>query len=177
MPIGLPTAGRRQADVAAKALLMARRGSVFDVPVRSALVAATHALATSESVRVTGTGISQQAYALAAKIFEVEGWLAEAPCPVFEVHPEVSFTEMMGAPPSATKKSWAGLVERRAALAEAGITLEHIGDGAARRAGVDDMVDAAAAAWTARRLLNGTARSLPSPPEIDESGRQVAIWV
>ena len=41
----------------------------------------------------------------------------------------------------------------------------------------DDLLDAAAAAWTARRVLAGSARPLPDPPEVDSSGRPVAIWV
>jgi predicted RNase H-like nuclease len=93
------------------------------------------------------------------------------------VHPEVSFAELLGAPARATKKSWAGMLERRAILAKAGIALEHTSEAASRRAGVDDMLDAGAAAWSALRLLAGTARSLPDPPELDAHGRPVAIWV
>jgi predicted RNase H-like nuclease len=39
----------------------------------------------------------------------------------------------------------------------------------------DDVLDAAAAAWTARRKAVGEARSLPDPPELIR-GRPVAIW-
>jgi predicted RNase H-like nuclease len=177
IPIGLPAAGRRQADAAARAFLGARRNSVFFAPVREALLAPTHAEATAVSLRLAGAGISQQAYRLAAKIFEVECWLPRAGCPVFEVHPEVSFAEMLGAPASATKKSWAGMIERRAILAETGIALENSSGAASTRAAVDDMLDAGAAAWSAMRLLRDTARSLPAPPELDSHGRQVAIWV
>ena len=46
----------------------------------------------------------------------------------------------------------------------------------ARRAAVDDMLDAAVAAWSAARIVRGEARSLPDPPEVDLSGRRVAIW-
>ncbi len=177
IPIGLPETGRRHADVAAREFLGIRRDSVFFTPVREALEAPTHADATATSLRLTGAGISQQAYGLRSKIFEVERWLTLATFPVFEIHPEVSFAEMMGAPASARKKTWAGMVERRSVLAQAGITLEHSGRSASSRAGVDDMLDAGAEAWSATRLLDGTARSLPDPPEIDSDGRQFAIWV
>ena len=40
----------------------------------------------------------------------------------------------------------------------------------------DGVLDAAAAAWTANRLAEGRARTLPSPPEQHPGGRLVAIW-
>jgi predicted RNase H-like nuclease len=47
------------------------------------------------------------------------------------------------------------------------------GDGA----GVDDVVDAAAAAWTGRRVAQSLARSLPDPPERFSDGLDCAIWI
>lgn len=47
---------------------------------------------------------------------------------------------------------------------------------AARSAAVDDMLDAGAAAWTARRILANEARSLPASPPAGIDGRPVAIW-
>jgi len=41
--------------------------------------------------------------------------------------------------------------------------------------GIDDVLDAAAAAWSALRKAKGTALSLPASPEIID-GRPVAIW-
>ncbi len=176
MPIGLPEAGKRDADVAARSILGARRSSVFFPPVRAAVEAATHAEATAASVRMTGAGLSQQSYALSRKILEVERWLPSAPCPVFEVHPEVSFALLLGAAAAAPKRSWAGMVERWRGLAEAGIRLDCVRGPATLAASVDDMLDAAVAAWTARRLAAGTARSFPDQPPPDATGRPVAIW-
>jgi predicted RNase H-like nuclease len=113
IPIGLPERGHRQADKAAKSVLGQRQNSVFMTPVRAALEAATHGAATAIARGITGSGISQQAFALRSKILEVEDWLPRAPCPVYEVHPEVSFATMIGHPARATKKSWHGMVERR----------------------------------------------------------------
>ena len=176
MPIGLPESGRRQADVFARVALGPRRSSIFFAPVREALTAVTHAAGTAASVRLTGSGMSRQSFALAEKILEVEDWLPRAPCPVYEVHPELSFAALLGAPAAAGKKSWAGMIERREVLARNGIRLDHIPGPAAVRAATDDVLDAGAAAWTAARLLAGTARSLPDPPEIDRNGRAMAIW-
>jgi len=44
------------------------------------------------------------------------------------------------------------------------------------KAGADDVLDAAAAAWSAWRVARGQARSLPEPPETGPTGRPVAIW-
>ena len=144
--------------------------------VRSALKAASHLTATALSMELSGSGISRQSYALRAKIFEVEQWLPTAPCDVWEVHPEVSFAILIGAPADAPKKTWAGMVERRNALLKVGIDLDRAPSAAGSLAAVDDMLDAGAAAWTARRLLEGTALSFPATPEVDDSGKAVAIW-
>jgi predicted RNase H-like nuclease len=177
IPIGLPETGRRQADLAAREFLGRRRNSVFHTPVRAALEAATHAEATAASQRVTGAGISQQSYALRRKIIEVERWLPAAPCPVFEVHPEVSFAVLLGAPAAAPKKTWAGMRQRFRGLTAAGMDLEALDVGAAAlAASVDDMLDAAVVAWTASRIAAGTAQPFPDPPEPGPSGRAQAVW-
>lgn len=176
IPIGLPRSGRRMADELARQQVGARRNSVFFTPVREALDAPTHGEANAASLQLTGQGISQQAYALRTKILEAELFVASHPVPVWEVHPEVSFTVLLGQPPSASKKTWAGMRERMRALEAVGIRLDDLG-GAGVAAAVDDVVDAAVAAWSCRRLVNGEAVSFPHPPEEDpETGRLVAIW-
>jgi predicted RNase H-like nuclease len=41
---------------------------------------------------------------------------------------------------------------------------------------VDDVLDAAAVAWTADRVARGTARHAPDPPERFSDGIDCAIW-
>jgi predicted RNase H-like nuclease len=176
IPIGLPDAGRRPADIEARLVLGPRRNSIFFTPVRDAVEATTHQAANTLQRQATGSGLSQQSYRLARKILEVEAWLPDAPCGVWEVSPELSFSLLMGRPADAPKKTWAGMVQRRQALLGAGINVDAVGGPAGRRASVDDMLDAAAAAWTARRLLTGSARSFPDPPGSGSNGRPVAIW-
>jgi predicted RNase H-like nuclease len=81
---------------------------------------------------------------------------------------------MAGKPLLYGKKSWAGMWMRLELLGSAGIELpSSLGD--ADVVGIDDVLDAAAAAWSALRIASGKALSLPSPPErIDD--RDVAIW-
>jgi predicted RNase H-like nuclease len=176
IPIGLPTRGERSADIAARRALGARRSSLFSTPVRQALAAPTHAAATALARDLTGKGISRQAYALGPKILEAEAWIPTVAAPVWEVHPELSFTALLGHPARAPKKTWSGLHERLAALRAAGIELGDLPE-VGHRAAVDDVVDAAVAAWSARRVLQGRAVPYPDPPSIDAaSGRPVAIW-
>jgi predicted RNase H-like nuclease len=165
IPIGIPTQGPRAADVAARAFVGPRRGSVFPTPPRAVLLAATYAEA-----RQVLSSLSAQSFALGKKILEVEGCVEER---VFEVHPEVSFTALAGRHLRYSKRSWNGQMERRNLLAAAGIVLPD--DLAAGQAAADDVLDAAIAAWSAARKVNGAGATLPpAPPLLD--GRPVAIW-
>jgi len=66
---------------------------------------------------------------------------------------------------------------RRRLLATAGLRLCGDLGLAGLDVGVDDVLDAAVAAWTARRVLAGEAVSLPDPPERFGDGLPAAIWV
>jgi predicted RNase H-like nuclease len=177
IPIGLADAGRRRADLQARQAAGVRRSSVFLTPVRAALQAHDHVTAVRVNQELAGEGISIQAFSLRAKILEVDAWVRTQTRRVVEVHPEVSFAEMAGTPLSCGKATWAGVEQRRELLAAAGIRLAGDLGVAGRAARVDDVLDAAAAAWTARRVAAGTARSLPSPPDRYGDGLPCAIWV
>jgi predicted RNase H-like nuclease len=164
IPIGLPEAGTRPADAAARSFLRPRSSAVFTTPVRAALVAPNYAAA-----RAIAPTTSSQAYALGKKILEVD-LVAEGDDRIHEVHPEVSFRALTGRslPP---KKTWNGLNARREALAGAGIVLP--GDlPAGGLAPPDDVLDAAAAAWSADRIARGEASTLPA----DDRRRIGPIW-
>jgi len=167
IPIGLPADGApsRSADGACRRFVGRRRGSVFPTPPRAALLAASYAEA-----RAILPSLSAQSYALRRKILEVDEALTDR---VFEVHPEASFTAMAGAPMAHPKRSWNGLMERRALLVANGIRVPDDLPGC--DAAADDVLDAAAVAWTAARKARGEARTLPEEPPWD-GGRAVAIW-
>lgn len=175
IPIGLPSTGTRQADVLARRVVGRRASSVFATPVREALTAVTHAEASALNVRATGKGISQQAFALARKILEVDAWIPSARCAVIEVHPEVSFATMAGRPLTHPKSTWAGGEERRGLLASVGLNLTGDIGPAGEFAAVDDVLDAVAVSWTARRYAEGRAVAYPDPPEALGDG-PAAIW-
>jgi predicted RNase H-like nuclease len=176
MPIGVPDRGRRRADVCARAFVGPRRNSVFMTPVRAALMADSYAQAQTANRQGAGEGISQQAWALRPKVLALEAWAARTERTVIEIHPEVSFAVIAGHPLADPKSTWAGARAREALLAVADVSLPADLGTAGRIAGVDDVLDAAVAAWSARRYHTGEAISLPDPPEILADGRPCAIW-
>ena len=173
VPIGLPEAGHRRADAEAKRLLGMRASTVFYAPPREVLAEPTYREANARSWERFGHGVSAQAYRLREKIGEA-AVLAEADERLVEAHPELSFAVMAGGVLRSSKKSWNGQAERRALLHAAGVVLDRLLPGRAGDAPPDDVLDAAAAAWTARRVATGTARHIPDPPETIR-GRAVAI--
>jgi predicted RNase H-like nuclease len=175
IPIGLPRGVPRAADVAARARLGARRSTVFVTPVREALEAPTLVEAIAVSRARTGVGVSAQAYQLRSRVLEVDDWARQGGVDAHEGHPEVSFATMAGAPLSTSKKTWAGVNERLALLSAHGVEIAADLGPAGCTAGPDDVVDAAALAWTALRIGTGDAISLPSPPE-HLDGWPAAIW-
>ncbi len=175
IPVGLADHGWREADRLAQGLLGPRRSSIFPTPVRAALEAPDHASGVAISRELSGAGFSIQAWGLAAKVLEVDRLVRGGETRVLEVHPELSFTTMAGRPAARTKKTWAGQRERLALLASHGIDLAAL-TGDPGLAAPDDVVDAAAVAWTAQRLALGTAVSVPDPPEPVPYGLTAAIW-
>jgi predicted RNase H-like nuclease len=175
MPLHPPEAGHRLADLAARAHLGRKASSIFATPALPVLDAASYAEACAIARALDGRAISRQAWALGSKIREVGAWLPAAPCPAYEVHPEVSFSLLTGAPIIASKRSAAGRAARQAALSVAGIR-PPAALAEARGVAADDVLDAAVVAWSTRRIAAGQARSFPDPPGRLADGRLAAIW-
>ena len=145
VPIGLLPAGPRQCDLQARALIGARRSSVFPAPWRRLLRA-----------RRYGGQCSVQLWNILHKIREVdEGMTPGLQRRVREAHPEVSFALLNGAPLRFAKKTSEGEAERRALLRPIFGEVPAV-PGAAR----DDVLDAYALLWSARRAQHGRARVL-----------------
>jgi predicted RNase H-like nuclease len=183
VPIGLTDEGPREADRLARQFLRRpRSSSVFSAPVRQILGAESQADASRLHRAVDGRGFGVQGYAILPKIREWDELLrvdSHARTIVREVHPEVSFAAMRkGRGIEAPKKSQAGREVRKGLLGSifgAGPIEDLLRD---RPIGVaiDDLLDAAAALWSASRICNGTAISLPERPTIDSNGLTTAIW-
>ena len=175
IPIGLVDDGWRAADRLAADSLGRRRSSIFTTPIRAALEAESHAAGVAISRERSGGGFSIQAWGLRTKVLEIDRLVRDGEDRIAEVHPEVTFTTMAGRPATYAKKTWAGQQERVRLLAAAGIDLARL-SGDTGSAAPDDVVDAAAVAWTALRLLRGEAVSLPDPPQRVPYGLSAAIW-
>ena len=175
IPIGLPDNTIRQADVLARKALPGKTSSIFSTLTRAAYAADTRLAADAVNRGLVGQGAGAQAFALRGKIVEVDAWLRVRPTvTVLEVHPEVSFAVMAGAPILASKKTVEGRAERLAALAAAGIPRPSVLEGQGYAA--DDVIDACAVAWSAARHTVGLAQPLPDPPERFSDGLEAAIW-
>jgi predicted RNase H-like nuclease len=176
IPIGLPDFGKRDADVLAAASLGRKHSSVFTTPIRDAISASDHAEANRLNRERIGAGVSAQAYALRSKVLEVDRWAPTAPTRVVEVHPELSFAAIAGEPVMAGKRTPEGQDLRLRLLRSVGLDLAPALDDHRPGAAADDVLDATAAAWTAKRVLDRSARCLPDPPQTFSDGWPAAIW-
>lgn len=189
MVIGCPehaVPGGRQCDRQARRLLGPSRGtSVFSPPSRSALYANTYAEAVRRN-RASGQdapGLSKQTFHLFPKIRALTEKMTPARQErVREVHPELSFYAMNeNAPVSASKHTEAGRIARIELLSTHGFpdvksALESKSGGAL---GPDDLLDAYAACWTARRIQANTAERCPPCTETaprNGRGLRMEIW-
>lgn len=159
MPLGLPDAGSRACDVAARARLGARRSSVFPAPSRAVLGARDHADAILRERAASGRGLSRQAFNLVPKIAELDAIVTpDLQARLVEAHPELGFAHLAGAPAAHPKRTAAGRSERRALLEAVGLApppgLRLPG------AAADDLLDAVVLTLTAARVRDGTAERL-----------------
>ncbi len=177
IPIGLLDCSRACDKTARKLLGRPRGSSVFTAPCRSALSAVNHGTASATSARITGRGLSRQAWGIASKIKQVDDEITpECQQWIFEIHPEVCFWALArGRPMKYRKKTQAGVNERVDLLRSSFPNIDE--DLRDRPIGVakDDLLDAAAAAWTALRIHDGVARSVCNP-ERDDKGLSLTIW-
>ena len=181
MPIGLPAAHDRVCDKAARMAIGRRRSSVFPAPVRPAIAAATRQEASAVTQNVDGRKVGVQTWAILPKIRSVDEALAADEvfrAAVREVHPEVCFWAWNGCCEMELHKKKGGLAERLA-LAEAwlglGILKQARGTYLKKELADDDVVDAIAGLWTAQRIADGTAETLPETPPVDDTGLAMEI--
>jgi predicted RNase H-like nuclease len=178
MPLGLLDSGWRTADRMARSLLGPRRSSVFAIPPRAVWAQTSYPDASKRCRELTGQGFSIQAWGLRTKLLEANTYRETCGHPMYEVHPELAFGAMAGAPLAASKHTASGRELRRELLTQAGITLPPARSGAAPgtlSAPLTDTLDAAAVAWSAWRIAAGQAAVIPDQPQHDSAGREIAI--
>lgn len=194
IPIGLPDgADERKCDLLArKKLRWPRSSSVFRVPIRKAVekVAAGpnyRAAASKIQFQTTCTYISPWTFGIVPKIAEVNDELEDRDGGphVREVHPELCFWALNRESAMKRKKSTIGGQEERLCVLERSVVenrarqihldarryCKDLGDGVED----DDILDALAAAVTARRGHN-KLKSLPANPQPDDVGKML-YWL
>ena len=179
IPIGLHD-GTRECDVLARKFIGPRSASVFPAPCHSVLACPDYASARTVSIATTGKSLSAQAFAITPKIREVDTAMSPGLQErVREAHPEACFTAIHGTPMQFSKRTPAGFEERRATLEAAlpGLALPALTEASRlfRGTAADDILDAAALAWSARRLADGTCVSLPATPSVDARGLRMEV--
>ncbi|MDY7101215.1 MAG: DUF429 domain-containing protein [Actinomycetota bacterium] len=163
MPIGLTDRGPRPCDRAARRALGPRRSSVFPAPIRPLLGIDDYETALATARRLDdGRGLSRQSFNLLGAIEALDravrapGVDAER---VVEVCPELSFALLAGHPLAEPKRTAAGRADRRRLLVEHVAGIDEVLDGPTPRgAATDDVLDACAVVWTARRVVAGVAQ-------------------
>jgi predicted RNase H-like nuclease len=176
IPIGLAADGARRADVEARQRLGPRRSSVFPAPVRSVLAATTYEEACSLSRTTCGKAISKQLFNILPKIREVDALVTpQRQQRLFEMSPELSLAVLAGTPMAHPKTMPAGRAERIAALGRVfnAEEIERHLTTAPRGAGRDDILDAFAGAWTARR--HAAAQHLQLGGDLDAHGLRMEV--
>jgi len=186
VPIGLSDRDGRPADGLARRFVGGRRAcSIFSTPVRGILDAKTQPEASLRHREIDGRGFGAQSFAILSKIREWDTLLRSDPQArrvVREVHPEVSFAVLAGGAGQgvvASKHTPPGIAARSALLSAAfgEATVADLLQAVPRReAKEDDVLDALAALWTAERIRDGVARSLPAEVKPDAAGLDAVIW-
>lgn len=171
MPLGLLADGWREADVLARRALGRRGVTVFAIPPRPVWEQPTYAEANRACRELTGKGLSAQTWGLRGKLLEADAYRRKSSAHLYEVHPELAFAALAGAPVADSKHTPSGLAVRRELLARADLTMPARVAGAAE----NDLLDADAVAWSARRIAVGQAMTLASPAQRADDDTEIAV--
>jgi predicted RNase H-like nuclease len=180
MPIGFPEDYGRNADREARKALSPFGSRVFPVPCREAIHAANYTEAIRlNKLRSDGVSIPPVTNAIRPRMQEIDKLLSvEIEVRLREVHPELCFCVMnRGVPLAHKKKTSEGERQRLELLRNSGFPELDWNELSYSRSQVkrDDIVDACAAAWSARRILEKCARHFPETEERDGLGLLMRI--
>ena len=190
IPIGLPERGGRggrRSDIEARSRLGARQSAVFAVPARAAVMEDDYGRACTVALENSDPPlkVSKQTFNLFPKIREVDRAMSpKLQERIVECHPELAFWALNGEQPLAEPKKVKsklfepGLEFRRALLMAAGFNKHFVSQNPfpKRLCGPDDLLDAAACAWSAWRIFRGQGQRFPEEPEQDGMGLRMEIW-
>ncbi len=180
-PMGLAdTIPGRSVEPELRAFLRGRASVVFNAPCRAAISALTYPEASAINRDVLGKGLSQQSWGIFPKIVEADKVMRDlGQGRVREGHPEVSFGLMnRNAAVLTSKKKQEGRTDRIRLLTGVGFLPDDLlkakptGFGAQ----TDDLLDAAALAWSAIRVHRQQHSSFPAVAHKDAFDLDMAVW-
>jgi predicted RNase H-like nuclease len=186
MPIGFPERSGRAVEKEVRPKLGQRQSSLFSVPSRAAVMCEDYREACAVNLRNSDPPrmVAKQCFHLFPKMREIDGLITPAlQDRVFESHPELAFWTMNGGQPLSLPKKIKGapnpegLEQRRSLLRGVSFPLRTLPEPNYRKSDVadDDLLDACACAWVARRILNGVAQRFPADPPRDARGLRMEI--
>lgn len=185
IPIGLKDGGSKErlSDTGARNILKSRKSSIFPVPCREAVYAETYEKACEVNKSLTGKRISKQAWNIVPKIRDVDSFLVKNKNyreKVREIGPELCFQSFAGFPMKYSKKKVEGFLERKDALNNVCTFTDEIIEyvlSTYRRRDIakDDILDALAAALTAKIGSRYGFTYIPQKPETDSEGLKIQI--
>ena len=181
IPIGLRDKGEtpRLCDVAARELLTRKRSSsIFPPPCRSVLSIDSYPLANEINRKLTGKGLSKQAWNIKAKIKDVDDLLQDnsrVRQVLIESHPELCFMALAGGKPlNFYKKTKEGINERMSLLnsyfeASKSILKDGLQKFEKKEVAVDDVLDSLVLALSASLGIDNL-NFIPNNYEYDSTG-------
>jgi predicted RNase H-like nuclease len=185
MPIGFPEFSGRTVEKIARQMLKGKASSIFSVPARAAIenekASYEEACLINMQHSEPPKKFSRQSFGIFSKMRELDRVMTpELQARVHEVHPELSFAEMKNKQAVLSKKSSSEGREERIKLLEAsGFPWQELTGPTHLQKDVanNDIVDACACAWSARRTLEEHALTIPNHPEKDARGLVMSIKV
>jgi len=177
LPIGLPTKPSRRgraADVAAREIPgFPHAGAIGSTPTRKSLDAKDYEVAR----KANGGQLDIVTWQQFAKIREVDQEMQPyLQRRIFEVRPELSFFQLAEDKVlKYSKDTAAGQRERKALLLERMPGSERIIQATPKGVRAGQLVDAAVALWTARRIIARAVSRVPEEPEWDDNGLRMEI--
>jgi predicted RNase H-like nuclease len=169
MPVVLSDFIPREADQLARKLLSKKASSVFTAPTPEMLEQPNYERASYVSKRLFGKSMSLQSWYLFPKIKDVQTIIHDAHINLYEIHPELSFRAMNHEEVILeSKKSKEGFEIRNALLKRhfESFDFESIRNLYPRKDVMDnDILDAMAVLWSAKRIQANEASFLPKIPE------------
>jgi len=176
MPMGLSDQPNNEIDQELRKRLGERRSSLFPTPSTGVLEAKTYEEALKRNRKITGKGISIQAWNLVPQIRQVRNVIRPSDTDRFvECHPESSFAAMAETALH-SKKTDEGVRQRIELLLEFIPGLHNILEELPKKCKIDDALDACAAAWTAKRYVRGKSVIIGGD-DYDKDGYPVRVII